>query len=212
MSDIAVLVYHKNASDIYPQSWIDQFVSSIENQTHSNFDILEMDYGGTSRRLFTRPGFTSTFYGGSYINFIYALNYLISQAREMGYKYILNTNCDDYYDPRRVELQLQALQEYDLVSSNFSLLDEYDRITLTHAFDKLDIQAELDKDHNIIGHPGVAYRSSFFDDFSYNPSEILHEDLKLWQRSIITKKFRILEPVLFFHRVHKNAVCRSNNR
>ncbi len=209
MADCVVLVYHKNAGTLYQKEWLDQFVNSIESQTYSNFDILEINYGGSGERLFSSPGSTSAFYSGHYDNFVQALNFLIKEAISRGYKYIFNTNCDDIYSPMWLEKQLPILQNgYDIVSCNFSLFRD-NKDFHTHSFHNLDIRRELSKNHNIICHPAVGYNSSFFNDFQYIPEEIPREDLLLWQRAISTKKFYIHPEILLRQRIHVNNLSRE---
>ena len=113
-----------------------------------------------------------------------------------------------------MQQQVEALDKgYDIVSSNFALIDVHGRLIKTHNFDELNLAYELNKkQHNIICHPVVAYRRSFFQHFQYRPEEIPVEDMRLWQRAVTIKKFTILPEILCYHRIHNNAVCRSNNR
>lgn len=205
-----LLCYHKNVHAIYKDQWLNEYVKSITGQTaRFSFDILEMDYGDQDNRLFS----SSRYYKQDHPNFIHAMNFLIEEAVGLHYQYILNSNVDDTFSTDRVELQLKAMEEgWDILSSNFSLMSEDKGIYHTHKFDGLDVKREIKRGHNIICHPSVCYRADFFDEFKYNPEEILNEDLKLWQRAVDTKRFRIIPEVTCYHRIHTNNVCNSNNR
>lgn len=216
---IAVIVYHKNADIIYPKEWIDKFRESILSQTHQDFDIIELNYGcednrlGNGFRIFEDKSHNSRCFEANLPSFVVAMSILINYCIHNGYDYIFNTNCDDYYSLDRIEKQLVYLENgYDMVSSNFTLIDENDNHILQHEFDVLDLKTELKNNHNIIAHPAAAFNSSFFDENNYNEHEIPYEDLKLWQRAISNgSKIKILKDNLLFHRVHSKSVSNSNN-
>lgn len=210
MSKQALIVYHKNAETIYPKAWIDQFRASILNQTSQDFDIYEFNYGGSQYRIFEN----STFYSRQHDNFVEVMNWLLEIIFDIKkYDYAFNSNIDDYYALDRFEKQIPYLKKgYGIVSSNFALINDAGIETLRHQFDKLDIQKELDTNHNIIAHPAVAYSKDFWKFNRYVPNEIPAEDLLLWKRGIEYHAFIVLPECLLFHRIHNNSVCKSNNR
>lgn len=206
---VAILAYHKNINKIYPSGWVDEYRMSILKQTKKDLPIFEMNYGGGLERIFKK----SLFESAQYPSFVYALNYLLDKVFSGGYDCALNTNADDVYSGVWVEKTLEAImQGYDLVSSNFHLFDEKG-IYHSHQFAELDIQKELDRDHNVICHPGVCYSRKFWERGNrYIPGELPFEDLRLWQRAIKNSKFFILPQHLVYHRIHNNSVCKSENR
>lgn len=205
---IAVLCYHKNANEIYPEKWIERYRKTVLGQTHKDFDIFEIEYGGGDFRIFEDSEYESK----EFPTFCHGMVYAINTILELGYDYIFNTNVDDYYSKERIEVQLRYLENgYDLVSSNFALIDEGEVVEI-HQFHKLNIRRELTRDHNIIGHPVCAYSRDFFNHHHYKPEEIPKEDLMLWKRTISQRKFIIAPQILLFHRLHKNSVCQSENR
>ncbi len=204
----ALIVYHANAEKIYLPHWIEQFKNSILNQTYKDFDIWEFNYDGGDYRIFENSSFASM----EFPTFVHCLNYLLDKLFEVGYDCICNSNADDYFAVNRIEKQLEYINAgYDLVSSNFSLIRD-DATILTHRFHNLDIQAQLDLNHNILCHPSCCYSKAFWERNRYIPEELPLEDLRLWQRAIKNSKFIILEDVLCFHRLHSNSVCQSENR
>lgn len=197
MYSFAVIVYHKNVLN-YPAEWINTFVASIEYQTFQDFDILELNYGGGDERLFDRY-----FDSIEMSNHAEAMNYLIDRAFALGYTHVFNTNVDDWYSLDRFEKQVRFTQ-YDVVSSNFTLVDEFTGNPYhTHYFSQLNIKRELDKGHNVICHPVVMISKKYWETHRYNPSEVPLEDMKLWQRG---GNFVILPEVLCYHRVHRKSV------
>lgn len=208
---VAVIVYHKNLSTLYPEAWTSKFRDSIQRQTWRSFDIYELNYGGTEERIFQESNFESK----EFPTFVHGMNYLLDNLLLTGdYDYVFNTNVDDYYDRQRIAKQLVYLRKgYDIVSSNFTLVKE-NQPDYHHHFNTIkDIEAELDKRHNIIAHPVVAYSRKFWQSNKYNPEEIPAEDYYLWHRAIKTgSKFIILPDFLLFQRIHTNSVCHSQNR
>lgn len=204
----ATIVYHKNVYSVYPKQWVEEFKNSILNQTKGT-DLYELNYGNGEERIFENSNYERE----GFPTFVHAMNYLLDSLFSVGYDCVFNTNSDDRYAPNRVEKQLEYMQHgYDLVSSNFALLNESGEVYHYHKFSQLDIREELHKDHNVVAHPAVCYSSRFWRNNRYIPDEIPYEDLRLWQRAITNYKFAIAPENLLFHRVHSNSVCQSENR
>jgi hypothetical protein len=126
-------------------------------------------------------------------NHVEAMIHLIQKARHLGYDYIFNTNIDDYYATNRIEKQLEYLKDYDLVSSDLICIKEKNGKELVLSSIKnstLDIKEQLKSNNNIIAHPVVAWKSSFFDKLKYE-NEIPEEDMRLWQRAINNDKIMV---------------------
>lgn len=205
---VALLAYHKNINTLYPKEWIEEYKQSILNQTAKDVSIFEQNYGNDNYRIFDNSYFESV----PMPTFVHALNYLIKKVLSGGYDGIFNTNCDDYFSLDRIEKQLFFIEQgYDIVSSNFSLVQD-GVIIKTHSFEKLDLALELSNNHNPICHPVVGYSRNFLLNNSYVPEQQPLEDMMLWQRTVKKYKFIILPDVLCYHRIHDNAVCRSENR
>jgi hypothetical protein len=145
------------------------------------------------------------------------MNFIIGKAFEDGCDFVFNTNLDDYYDSKRIEKQLEKLKEgYDIVSSDFCYIEEIngeDRVTFyKNIKSNTDIKLNLDRNHNVIAHPVVAYSKRFWDNNRYLPQEIPLEDLNLWKRSFNSGfKFYIMDDVLLFYRLHGNQVTGGKN-
>lgn len=205
---IALLCYHANAQTIYKSEWIQQYKDSVLNQTYNDFAIMEFNYGGDTFRIFENSYFESV----AMPNFVHALNYLLDKCFSSGFDYCFNSNCDDYFSLNRIEKQLPYLKAgFDIVSSNFALVQD-EQIVKYHKFHEMNIEQQLAIDHNLVCHPVVGYSKRFWEGNRYIPNEQPVEDMRLWQRSIKNYIFIILEENLLFHRIHQNAVCRSDNR
>lgn len=205
---VAVLVYHNDITK-YKVSWTKKFVDSILNQTFYNYTIFELSYGGNNQSLFYSGVPYLEYYNRELTNHIEAMNFLIDRAKELDYDIIFNTNIDDYYSPDRFEKQIDKLKEgYDLVSSNFSYINAENEITndmFMYKF-KDDIKNQLNIGHNVIAHPVIATRASFWKDFRYDKTKLGYEDLDLWQRAINTKRFAILKDYLLYYRIHDKQI------
>lgn len=208
---VALMSYHANVYELYPEDWLKDYSNSIKNQTFKDFDIFEVNYGQGFGMIF----FKSIFQSKKFPTFVHCMNWMLDVLfKEKGYDYVFNSNVDDAYDPTWIDRTLTQIQKgYDIVSCNFKLFDERG-IFHTHNFQLLNIRNELRKNHNIICHPGVCYSKNFWlNNNRYDPQEIPYEDMKLWQRAINNnQRFYILPQHLVLHRVHNNSVCKSNNR
>ncbi len=208
----AVIIYHKNASTIYKKEWLDRCLNSISEQTYENFDTFELNYGNDttsysfevddeSKWLITKP----------MNNHIEAMNYLIDLCLEYKYDIIFNTNLDDFYAPDRFEKQIEAIKNgAQLVSSNFNYFNDERGI-----FKKMDmarygnIGIQLNRGHNVLAHPVIAYHKSFFDDGLRYNDLLGYEDKDLWQRADkLGKKMVILPDYLLNYRIHENQITK----
>lgn len=168
-----------------------------------------MNYNGDNYRIFEHSYFESV----AMPTFVHALNYLLDKVFSGGFDCAFNSNVDDTYSSEWIEKMLPCVKlGYDIVSCNFHLFNE-GGVYHTHYFDKLNIKKELEKNHNVICHPSVAYSKRFWGNGNrYIPEEQPYEDRELWKRSIKNSNFIIIPDHLVYHRVHDNAVCRSNNK
>lgn len=206
MKKIGVIFFHKNVKDLYEERWIDKCINSIYNQSYKNIHIYEIDYGQTNTQLTS-----GKFLNISTKNHADAMNLIIGRAFEDGCDYVFNTNLDDYYDNKRIESQLEFLNNgHDIVSSDFDYVDENDNFILHKNILQFgDIKKNLLNNHNVIAHPCVAYSKKFWQDEKnrYVPEEKPFEDLKLWQRSIIKNyKFHICKEILLHYRIHNKQI------
>ena len=206
---VGVVIFHKNIYSIFQKRWVDKCLHTIRTQTHQEFTVFEICYGDTPERLWE---------GSEYLhaplqNHIYALNFIIDYAFENGCDVVMETNLDDFYSPLRFSLQLQAIEDgYDLVSSDFSHIDENDNKIRTSSFSNLDIKHELHTGHNIIAHPVVCINKKFWEQNKYyGVNELGYEDYVLWRKAISNgAKAIILPDILLYYRLHEKQTGRLN--
>ncbi len=216
---LGVVFFHKNIQSIYQERWIKKCVDSILSQTIGEFSIYEINYGGDgysilNNRKIKNPHF---FLSEKKKNHAEAMNAIIDLAFKDGCDCVFNTNLDDFYHNQRFEIQLDWIQNgYDLVSSDFCYIEEVngdDIVTLTKNIKRFgDIQENLERGHNIVAHPCVAYSRKFWESNRYVPEEIPMEDMFLWIRSLKGgSKIYICDEVLLNYRLHENQVTGSNS-
>lgn len=202
---IVVAIFHKNIYAIYQKSWVEQCLQSIFNQTHKNFTVYELNYGSDNLQLW--PG--SNFEQKPLENHVQAQNYLFDKITEQNQNAVIfNTNLDDVYMPTRIQEQLQSInQGFDLVSSNFEIVNHNLLHITTTEFHNKNILEEQNKNHNIICHPVIAVTHAFWQNNKYYSEERYRthrdEDFELWKTAQKNQtKMIILPDVLCQYRVH----------
>lgn len=206
MIKLAVIIFHKNVRN-YPAQWIAQCVNSIKNQTHKDFQVFEIDYGGDGVQIYPDSHFCTK----DFKTHADAHNFLLDQVFKLGFDYAANVNIDDHYSPDRFEKQLvYAKQGYDVISSNFYNINAEGAIIDTMEMHGKDIIAEANKGHNVIAHPAVFYSKNFWTTCSrLIPDQIPVDDFELWKRSFDQYRFIILPDFLLYYRVHSHKISAS---
>jgi len=216
---LGVVFFHKNIKSIYQERWIKKCVDSVLSQTAGDFSIYEINYGGEEYSVLEGREIKNPHYfiSNEKGNHAEAMNTIIDFAFKDGCDCVFNTNLDDFYDPQRFQIQSEWIEKgYDLVSSDFCYVEEVeggDKITFSKNIKKFgDIQENLEKEHNVIAHPCVAYSRKFWENNRYHPEEIPREDMLLWIRSLQNGfKFYICDEVLLNYRLHENQVTGNNS-
>ena len=209
----AVIFYHKNILGIYERRWIDKCVSSIKNQSHVEFDVIELNYGDGNDRFAEGIKPNYNFLEIKFDNHIGAMNYLYDLCFNNGYDVVFNTNMDDFYHPLRFQKQLLEIERgSQLVSSNFVYIDG-DGVV----FKKMDmlrkgpLYENFYKNHNTICHPVVAMHKSFWEDDLHYNNLLGFEDLDLWKRALAKqKRFYICDDYLCHYRIHQNQITKKH--
>lgn len=206
---IALIIFHKN-SHRYPIKWINRLVASIKNQTYTDFDVFELDYGGDNIQIYPNSNFISM----KLNDHAEAHNFLLDKVFSLDYDYAANSNLDDFFSHDRLQKQLKYAEEgYDVISSNFYNVDENDRIIHMHFMDSKDIEAEAAKHHNVLAHPVLMYSKHFWTTCTkLIPTQIPVDDFELWKRSFGEYKFVICPDFLLYYRVHDKKISNPKHK
>ena len=237
----AVIMFHKNIKKIYDWRWVEKSVNTILDQTVTDFDIFEINYGGDNYSLF------EDIYTNKKVNFFKinlkthteAMVYLLNKCfNENNYDVVFNTNLDDFYDVNRFKYQLDCVKDgYMLNSTLMRYITEKDNddiVTLEWTPDRygfqnikttdkyIDIQNirnQLSKDHNVFNHPNICYTKEFWNSFTKNNILLRYrddkpfEDLTLWQRACESfDNITIINKILINYRLHANQIGEQNKK
>lgn len=201
MYKTAVIIFHKNIAR-YPERWWKLMCFTIREQTYKDFDVFELDYGGTGIQIYEGSNFESL----EMPTHAHAHNHLLDKVFAAGYEVAFNCNLDDYYHETRIEKQLPLLQKYDVVSSNWRYMDVDGNLKDKKIFSGANIPYHFARGHNVIAHPACAYRKSFWENCSkLHPEQIPHDDFDLWKRELAKgATFYIHPDILLYYRLHPN--------
>ena len=225
----AIIIFHKNVLTYYKHKWIIKCLESIKNQTYQDFDIFELDYSDnnpvsvikhfdimTDKKLF--------YYNKPMKDHSYAMNFLFDKVfLKHKYKYCFMVHIDDFYDLKRMEIQIKFLKkfQFDMISSNMYYIDENDNITkkfiLSYRYNPNDnindiisyeqeyIKTKLLKlNDNIIAHPSVCYTKRFWLSIRPYKNIVPIEDFDLFKRaSKKNLKIHIINKFLLYYRIHE---------
>lgn len=204
----AVMIFHKNIKTYYPWEWIRKCYDSILMQSYKDYDVFELDYGGTNNHTFPK----SKFFSIPMANHAEAHNFLIDVIFDRDYDCAFNVNVDDWYALNRFELQLPWIEKgYDVISSNFYRVNEDESMKQEFRFHERDMVYEaFEKNHNILAHPVLCYSRKFGKEAEkLIPSEIPKDDFNLWKKSYGKFDFIILPDYLLFQRIHANNISKK---
>ena len=213
------ILYNSNIFSIYKKEWIQKCLDTIINQTYTNFDIFELNYGDDDSNLkeifnLNKDHF---FFKIKMNNHAEAMNYLLDLIfKERNYDACFNINLDDFYSLNRFQQQIDILKGgVDIVSSEYVFTKETNGV---YSFSgpvglgNHDLETLFRMDITPLAHPCVAYTQKFWLNYGhYIPQEIPREDKNLWIRSYQNgaKLYIIKEPLLFY-RIHDKQVSKTN--
>lgn len=185
-------------------------LNSIRLQTYSNFSLYLIDSSDSEYALdifnLYKNDIRFNYYKSPYRNLSSSLNFGIKISNS---KYIARFDADDICFPKRLEVQVNFLennQSVDIVGSSALLIDSQGYVvgkkivpTSNHNILKDFIY------RNPIIHPSVLIRRSSITDYLYRDDFDSAEDLELWLRLISNKLvlININEPLIFYRKNKK---------
>ncbi len=210
---LGIILYHKDIYKIYQEAWVRKCLDSLKAQTVQDFTVYELCYSRDRQQLW--PG--SNFSHIPMPNHIFAQNHTLDKAFLDDCDVVANVNLDDAYSPKRLELQLKAVQEgYDLISTNFEHIEDINGVD-THVrnmiFHDRDLKYELGIDHNVLCHSVILYTKKFWEDHKYyNEDEVGFEDLTMWKKALANGcKIKILPEILCHYRLSDKQTSKIYN-
>ncbi|MBW2194599.1 MAG: glycosyltransferase [Deltaproteobacteria bacterium] len=192
------------------EDYISQSVSSILNQTFSDFEFIIIDDGSKDKtpriiRSFKDPRIR--FYQRPHLGTVYQLNFGLKQARG---QYIARQDGDDYSNPKRFQKQVHFLDthpEYGVVSSAMQLIDEKKCPIGTLRYpEEPDFAKLMEKCY--ISHPASMWRreinqriGGYDEQFNKNCCE----DYDFWLRVVEYYRLYVLDEILYIKREHPGS-------
>lgn len=190
-------------------------IDSILSQTMKDFEFLIVDDGSTDNSSSIIKS-----YNDNRINFIknsnnlglvYSLNRGISLASG---EYIARMDADDISLPKRLELQIKAIQEnnVDICGSWFQYHGQHDKRIIRHPENDVNIKIKLLFEVPF-AHPTVVMKKKVARDLGYLSEWDKVEDYDLWVRAVKNNyKMMNVQEVLLKYRVHNNQVSEKHSR
>jgi glycosyltransferase involved in cell wall biosynthesis len=197
------------------ESYIEEAVNSILNQTYADFEFLIIDdastdqtvsiikkYGDPRVQLIEKP--LNTGYTNS-------LNYGLQLAKG---KYIARMDGDDISFPERFAKQVSFLEtnpETIVCGTSYKIVGNDKKISIPENNEA--IKLALLKG-NCICHPSVMIRKEAIDKFSiiYDTSKEPAEDYDLWVRLLSFGKLHNLQDVLLEYRIYNEQVSQKRGQ
>ncbi len=155
---------HVLLTTVFPasESYLDDFFISLQKQTNADFDVLVINDGIENFEIY-KAKYTS-------LNII-EIKAAESPAKnreigintvlELGYKYIVFGDSDDYFSENRIERSIESLEENHLVFNELTVFGESFRSEnfLEKKIKNLDKISETIFDGNVFGLSNIAVRS-----------------------------------------------------
>jgi glycosyltransferase involved in cell wall biosynthesis len=191
-------------------------IDSLLAQTFADFELLVIDDGSTDRTPEILRGYTDPrlrVLRLDHAGIVHALNHGIAQARA---DWIARQDADDLSEPRRLELQWQAVNRHPqavLCHTGIILFGEghgepavESRLPRSRSFTALRLCYQCPISHSTV----LFKKSAVLAAGGYRPEERHAEDFSLWGRMLIVGECIALPKKLVRFRLHSQSVSRQN--
>lgn len=204
------------------EKYIAEAVYSIQNQSHSNIEILIIDDGSVDntnsiiRNLKEKDSRIVLVTNESNLGLIKTLNKGIELAKG---KYIARMDSDDIAHPNRIEKQLGTMlsnPNVDFVGCLLKVINEKNRfLYYLDAFDVDDnfVAGFISMFESPIAHPGLLIKSEVIKKYKYrDEQEYKHvEDFDMFSRMLADGvKYKCHREYLLYYRINHDGVTRQN--
>lgn len=217
---VVLLSVYKN--DTLPV--VKETFDSLFAQTYQNFDILVQQDGTIPSNLHhylqDLKEHQKIAYLGERIEnrgLAYSLNELIHIGLNRGYNYIFRMDADDICTPKRIEHQLNYLNDHPEVDLLGGWIEEFNTDTdakqiIPYPQEHAEILAHMIK-RNPMAHVTIAFRADFFRRFGFYDPKSLNEDFRLWVDAFEKgATFHNLQEVLVLVRTNNAFYSRRKNK
>ena len=154
-------------------SYLDVLLESLINQTNKDFDLFIANDGvlNLEKNLCQFNDFNTI---------IFDVNSTISKNREraikkiidLGYKFVIFVDSDDYIENNRIEVSLKKMKKYDIVINDVSLFDKKgvynDKYFSKRIMNNAEINIDFIEDKNIFGLSNTSTKIELLDGIVFN--------------------------------------------
>ena len=203
---------------IFPEieRYLGDFFISLEKQTEKDFDILVINDGFKDFNNYTRR-FSNLNIIDIEVRRSPAKNREagINFAIELGYKYIIFGDSDDYFSHNRVDISLKMLNDYDIVVNDLTLFDEKGVISKKYISNRIknnsEINIEFIKIKNIFGLSNTAIKVGELKHIKFD-RELIAVDWHLFSLLLLQGKKAIFTNKVetFYRQYSSNTVGLGN--
>lgn len=186
------------------ETYIEEAVQSILNQTYKNIELIVVDDASTDETGHILDSFNDkrihVFHNAINKKLAHNLNFAISNCNG---KYIARMDADDVAEANRISEQVLFLECHSDVDVCGSYAQAFGNATnlmkypVSHDEIKVALLFE-----NALCHPAVMFRRDSMD-FRYDESFPAGQDYELWSRIVWTKQIRNIPKPLLKYRVHE---------
>jgi glycosyltransferase involved in cell wall biosynthesis len=208
----------KLASVVMPvfnaQTYLDDSISSILNQSYKNFELLILDDGSTDdslqiiKRYATMDG-RIRFFSGENKGLVYTLNWGIDESKG---HWIVRMDADDIADSNRIERQIDYMLKNNLdLSGTWAKKFGADNGFIKPSIFHNDLVTDL-LFKSCFVHPSMIIKRNIFEAITYDALYKHAEDYQLWcNLANRGYKFGNVPEVLLMYRTHASQVSNVNS-
>lgn len=209
MPKVSVLLPNYNR-----EQYLDESISSVLKQTFDDFELIIVDDASTDASRTIIDSYTDPrirrHYSEKNRHIAYSLNVALSMAAG---EYIARIDSDDIWEPDKLELQVQYMNEHPECGACFTRVNVIDKDSMIandvykeyyQLFNTVDNMTQKEwiryffYKGNCLSHPSVMMRKSALDSVggTYHLAYVTAEDYELWTRMVMRYPIHIMDEKL----------------